>query len=130
MLLVSLILIHAWRLTVSDTNDLAELRNTMSNLSISEHLGNGGRLGDLVSDLNDLSTIRVGRSSNTKSIIRECSPVGGGSRLGKRIISDTAISSAWFIKIASERTLAGHSSNQRFRPVRDESGRHRRAFRS
>jgi hypothetical protein len=79
---------------VSDTDDFAELGNTMLDLSISEHLGDGGRLGDLVSDLNDLGTVRVGRSSDTKSIIRECSPVGSSGRLGKRVVSDTAISSA------------------------------------
>jgi hypothetical protein len=83
---------------VSDTDDLAELRNSIPDLSVSEHLGDGGRLGDLVSDLNDLSTVRVGRSSNTKSIIRECSPVGSSGRLSERVVSDTATSSAWFVK--------------------------------
>jgi hypothetical protein len=85
---------------MSNTDDLAELRNTISDLSISEHLGDGSGLGDLVGDLNDLSTVRVRRSSDTKSIIRECSPVG--SRLGKRVVGNTAISSAWFMKIASD----------------------------
>jgi len=61
---------------VTNTDNLAELRNTVSDLSASEHLGDGGRLGNLVSDLNDLSSIRVSRSSDTKSIVRECSPIG------------------------------------------------------
>jgi hypothetical protein len=78
------------RRTMSNTDNLVELRNSMPDLSISEHLGDGGRLGDLVSDLNDLGTVRVGRSSDTKSIIRECSPVGSSGRLGKRVVSDTA----------------------------------------
>jgi hypothetical protein len=87
---------------MSNTDDLAELRNTISDLSISEHLGDGSGLGDLVGDLNDLSTVRVRRSSDTKSIIRECSPIGSSGRLGKRVVGNTAISSAWFMKIASD----------------------------
>jgi hypothetical protein len=50
---------------MSNTDDLVELRNSVFELSISEHLGDGSRLGDLVSDLNDLGTVRVGRSSDT-----------------------------------------------------------------
>jgi hypothetical protein len=116
---------------VSDTDDLAELRNSIPDLSVSEHLGDGGRLGDLVSDLNDLSTVWVGRSSDTKSIIRECSPIGSSGRLGERVVGDTAISSAKYIdNVARERTLTGRSSNLHFQPIRDESGRHRRAFRT
>jgi hypothetical protein len=80
---------------MSNTDDLVELRNSVFELPISEHLGNDGRLGDLVCDLNDLSTVRVGRSSDTKSIVRECSPVGSSGRLGKRVVGDTAISAAW-----------------------------------
>jgi hypothetical protein len=53
------------RRTVSDTDNLVELRNSVFELSISEHLGDGGRLGNLVCDLNDLSSVRVGRSSDT-----------------------------------------------------------------
>jgi len=83
---------------VTNTNDLAELRNTVSDLSASEHLGDDDRLGDFVSDLNDLSSIRVSRSSDTKSIIRECSPVGCGCRLGERVVGDTAVPSAWFVR--------------------------------
>jgi len=56
---------HDRRLTMSNTNDLAELGNTISYLSVSKHLGDGGRLGDLVSDLNYLGSVRVGRSTDT-----------------------------------------------------------------
>ena len=56
-------------LTVPNADDLAELRNSISDLSVSEHLGNSGRLGNFVCDLNDLSTVRMSGSSNTKSII-------------------------------------------------------------
>ena len=83
---------------MTNTDDLAELRNTVSDLSASEHLGDDGSLGDLVCDLNHLSTVGVSRSSNTKSIIRECSPIGGGCRLGERVVGDTATSSAWSLR--------------------------------
>jgi len=79
---------------MSDTNDFAELGNTVSDLSVSEHLGDGGRLGDLISDLNDLGSIRVSRSTDTQSIVRKCSPISSSGRLGERVVCDTATSSA------------------------------------
>ena len=85
---------HDRRPTVSDADDLVELGNTVSDLSTSEHLGDGGRLGDLVSNLNDLSTVRVGRSSDTESIVRKSSPVCSSGRLGERVVGDAALPSA------------------------------------
>jgi hypothetical protein len=79
---------------VSNTDDLAELWNAVSDLSISEHLGDSSRLSDFVSDLNDLGSIRMGRSSDTESVVREGSPVSGGGRLGERVVGNSAISSA------------------------------------
>ena len=116
---------------MTNTDNLAELRNTVSDLSASEHLGDGGRLGNLVSDLNDLSSIRVSRSSDTKSIVRECSPIGSSGRLGERVVGDTAVPSAWYVdEVAGVRTLAERSNNLHFRPIHDGSGKHLLAFRS
>jgi hypothetical protein len=82
---------------VSDTDDLAELGHTVSDLAVSEHLGDSGGLGDFVGNLDDLSSVGMSRSANTKSVVREGSPVGGSGRLGKRVIGDTTISSAqWY----------------------------------
>jgi len=83
---------HDCRLTVSDTNNFAKLRNTISDLSVSKHLGDGGRLSDLVSDLYNLGSVRVGRSTDTQSIVRKCSPISSSCRLGERVIGDTATS--------------------------------------
>jgi hypothetical protein len=46
--------------TMSNSDDLAESRNAVADTSVSKHLSNGGRLSNLVRDLNDLSAIWVG----------------------------------------------------------------------
>ena len=55
---------------MSNTDNLAESGNTVSNTSVSKHLGNGGRLSNLVRNLDYLSTVRMGGSTNTESVVR------------------------------------------------------------
>jgi len=45
---------------MSHTNDLVELGDTVSDTAVPEGFGDSGRLGDFVSDLNDLCSVGVG----------------------------------------------------------------------
>jgi hypothetical protein len=69
---------------MSDTNDFAESAEVSQRAS-SEGGVDGGSLGDFVVDLDDVETVRVGGTSNTKAVIREGSPSGSGSRLRERV---------------------------------------------